>query len=261
MARQEYNLDQHHDAYKERPEGRIRYYAHDGLGSVVALTNYEGEVKARYQYEAFGGLISGDLTDNPYGFTGKRFDDESDLYHFHFRQYDPRTGIWTSQDPIGIAGGINLYGYVQNDPINFIDPFGLFDAETTLEILNSTPTGQHIADCLISRGTDIVIAPAGSNPQAWKMDNYVELDESYSNDIAAVHLAHEGTHIADDNNWPKESDLDTFEREMRAFSNQIAVNNELGEPDANTTWASTKPREWLEEFVTREYNLNINEYQ
>ncbi|SDP86371.1 RHS repeat-associated core domain-containing protein, partial [Desulforhopalus singaporensis] len=54
----------------------------------------------------------------------------SGLYHFHFRQYDPSAGVWTSEDPIGIIGGNNLYSYVGNNPVNYIDLFGLWDQST-----------------------------------------------------------------------------------------------------------------------------------
>ncbi|SDP86911.1 RHS repeat-associated core domain-containing protein, partial [Desulforhopalus singaporensis] len=53
----------------------------------------------------------------------------SGLYHFHFRQYDPSAGVWTSEDPIGIIGGNNLYSYVHNNPINKVDYFGLYHGD------------------------------------------------------------------------------------------------------------------------------------
>ncbi|MBM9606760.1 RHS repeat-associated core domain-containing protein, partial [Desulfopila inferna] len=75
--------------------------------------------------DVFGEVLAGDLDKNPYTFTGKRFDSESELYHFHFRQYDAMVGIWTTADPIGILGGINLFSYVENNPVNLVDAFGL----------------------------------------------------------------------------------------------------------------------------------------
>jgi len=71
-------------------------------------------------------MTGGDITENSYTFTGKRFDEESGMYHFHFRNYDPTTGVWTAPDPIGIIGGINLYSYVSNNPVNFRDWLGLW---------------------------------------------------------------------------------------------------------------------------------------
>ena len=126
LTRQEFSVSQgENDAYQNRPTGRQLYYSYDGLGSVASLSNHDGNLQTRYQYDAFGEMTGGDITENPYTFTGKRFDEESGMYHFHFRQYDPGTGVWTTPDPIGVLGGVNLYSYVFNNPVNFIDPYGL----------------------------------------------------------------------------------------------------------------------------------------
>jgi RHS repeat-associated protein len=125
ITRQEYNVSQNQTGYQHRPEGRELFYAYDGLGSVVALSNHQGKEKTRYHYDAFGKVIDGDLTENQYTFTGRQLDPESGLYHFHFRQYDSEAGVWTTPDPIGVLGGVNLYGYVHNNPVNKIDFLGL----------------------------------------------------------------------------------------------------------------------------------------
>jgi RHS repeat-associated protein len=116
--------------YIHRPNSLSTFYAYDGLGSVAALSNFRGwsGTGSRYGYDVFGSLREGSLNKNPYGFTGKRFDAESGLYHFHFRKYDPSTGVWTTPDPIDIVGGLNLYGYVSSNPVNFVDPWGLEDS-------------------------------------------------------------------------------------------------------------------------------------
>jgi RHS repeat-associated protein len=62
----------------------------------------------------------------PYTYTGREWDKETGLYYYRARYYDPMVGRFISKDPIGFAGGdVNLYGYVQNNPVNWIDPFGL----------------------------------------------------------------------------------------------------------------------------------------
>ena len=62
----------------------------------------------------------------PFGFAGGLYDRDTGLVRFGARDYDPDTGRWTAKDPILFAGGdANLYGYVQNDPVNWVDPFGL----------------------------------------------------------------------------------------------------------------------------------------
>jgi RHS repeat-associated protein len=62
----------------------------------------------------------------PLGFAGGLHDRDTGLVRFGARDYDPAIGRWTAKDPIDFAGGdMNLYGYVQNNPINLIDPTGL----------------------------------------------------------------------------------------------------------------------------------------
>lgn len=63
---------------------------------------------------------------NPFYFQGRVCDKETELYHFRPRWYDPETGRWLSPDPIGISGGVNLYLFCNNNPVNFIDPEGLW---------------------------------------------------------------------------------------------------------------------------------------
>ena len=61
-----------------------------------------------------------------YTYTGREWDKETGLYYYRARYYDPMEGRFISKDPIGFKGGINLYGYVDNNPINRTDPEGLF---------------------------------------------------------------------------------------------------------------------------------------
>ncbi len=84
-------------------------------------------VRARYDYDPYGRMtkISGDR-DTVFGFTGHFWHAQSGLNLTLYRAYDPNLGRWISRDPIKESGGINLYGYVDNDPINYVDPYGLF---------------------------------------------------------------------------------------------------------------------------------------
>ena len=114
--------------------GDYYFYHFDGLGSVVALSDENGDIVERYEYSAFGQTqilspsyeprVTSDYS-NPYMFTGRRLDDETGLYYYRARYYSPELGRFMQPDPVGYIGGINLYTYCRNNPARFVDPFGL----------------------------------------------------------------------------------------------------------------------------------------
>jgi RHS repeat-associated protein len=101
------------------------YFTRDHLGSIREVTDSSGAVVARYDYDPYGRRtqISGE-TDFEFGFTGHYYHAQSGLHLAPFRAYSADLGRWLSRDPIGEAGGLNLYGYVGNDPMNDLDPDG-----------------------------------------------------------------------------------------------------------------------------------------
>lgn len=100
------------------------YYTFDGLGSVSELTDSTGAVTEAYKYDAFGNLQTPPATGNPYTYTSREYDAETGLYFYRARYYDAQVGRFITADPIGFEGGVNFYVYVNNDPINYIDPEG-----------------------------------------------------------------------------------------------------------------------------------------
>ena len=67
---------------------------------------------------------TGSGVDNPYMFTGRRFDEETGIYHYRARQYDPAIGRFLQRDPLGYYDSMNLYEYAVSSPVNYIDPLG-----------------------------------------------------------------------------------------------------------------------------------------
>ncbi len=107
-------------------DGTALIYTRDHLGSVRELTDTQGQVRARYDYDPWGRVtkVAGDK-DSPFLFTGHLWHAQTKLYLTLYRAYDSNLGRWTTRDPYAENGGLNLYGYVFNNPINLIDPFGL----------------------------------------------------------------------------------------------------------------------------------------
>ena len=103
------------------------YYHADGNGNITALVNGLGTVVARYLYDPYGNLLAkgGALADaNSYRFSSKEVHPNSGMYYYGYRFYDPNTQRWPNRDPIEENGGVNLYGFVENDPVNLHDPLG-----------------------------------------------------------------------------------------------------------------------------------------
>ncbi len=107
-------------------DGKKFYHHFDALGSVVTLTNQDGKIANDYRYDVYGQFAanpSGQV-DTPYKFTGRRFDSESGLYYYRARMYDPGIGRFMQNDPLGYIDGLNMFAYVGNNPVNWIDPMG-----------------------------------------------------------------------------------------------------------------------------------------
>ncbi len=101
-------------------------YLYDGKGNVTALLNAAGQPAAAYQYDPFGQpqTLLASIT-QPMGFSTKAYDPQTGLSYYGYRFYSPSLGRWLTRDPLGEIGGINLYAFVQNNPVNAIDPEGL----------------------------------------------------------------------------------------------------------------------------------------
>ncbi|NDC74979.1 RHS repeat-associated core domain-containing protein [bacterium] len=102
--------------------------AYDGNGNIVAWIDLaDSSLDGKRDYGAFGEsvLATGPAASLPFAFSTKYRDAETELYYYGFRYYNPSTGRWLSRDPIGIKGGLNLYGMVGNDSVNHWDKLGL----------------------------------------------------------------------------------------------------------------------------------------
>jgi len=107
----------------------VHFCAYDCNGNITALVKAsDGVVAANYEYGPFGEVIraTGPMARvNPFRFSTKYQDDESDFLYYGYRSYNPSTGRWLNRDPIGERGGRNLYGWLANNPVNLFDALGL----------------------------------------------------------------------------------------------------------------------------------------
>jgi RHS repeat-associated protein len=107
--------------------GTHNYYHADGGGNITALVNSSQTIVASYKYDSFGRTLSlsGSMaTPNVYRFSSKEIEPNTGYYDYGFRFYDPLAQRWLNRDPIEEWGGINIYGYVFNAPVNLYDPDG-----------------------------------------------------------------------------------------------------------------------------------------
>jgi RHS repeat-associated protein len=108
---------------------RYYFYQTDHLGTPVQLMAPNGTVVWSAVYESFGeaAVDPGSTVENNLRFPGQYYDEETGSHYNWHRYYDPRIGRYSNVDPVGFAGGdVNLYGYGENDPVNAVDPLGLF---------------------------------------------------------------------------------------------------------------------------------------
>ncbi|WP_277345030.1 RHS repeat domain-containing protein, partial [Metapseudomonas otitidis] len=105
----------------------LTYLHSDHLNTPRLATNQSGNLVWSWQSDAFGigqPKTHGSTIDVILRFPGQIADAHSGLYYNYFRDYDPETGRYVESDPIGLDGGLNTYGYVEANPLVYIDPTG-----------------------------------------------------------------------------------------------------------------------------------------
>ena len=127
LARAAKNNFQEGDSYE-----KMQFYYHpDHLGSSSYITNLDGEVVQHIEYVPFGEVFveeRNNIWNTPYLFNAKEFDEETGLYYYGARYYDPRVSLWTTTDPLEEEyPNITTYGFCHNNPVVLVDPDGMGD--------------------------------------------------------------------------------------------------------------------------------------
>ena len=190
------------------------YYHKDGLGSVTSLTDEQGAEKEKYVYDSFGKATiyddegnqiiasSDDYLGNPFTYTGREYDAETGLYYYRARYYNPQTGRFISEDPIGFGGGDeNLYRYVGNNPISLTDPYGEFPSNM-----------EEVGQCLGGNYTGGQVTP---------LKNTIKLIKS---EIRAAQIA---LIQAENNSCPDPAVVEFFNRRIRQLRNNLRTQEKM----------------------------------
>lgn len=144
---------------------------HDLLGNIVSLVHSEKNYVAEsYRYNAFGEellynyyhfTLQDSWINNPWRYQSKRIDEESGLVFFGKRYYDPKVGSWLSPDPLGLTQGLNLYQFLEGNPLSFIDFYGLAtETQDSDDDLNLPPP-------VTGRPPSTIFPPTDFNPYGY----------------------------------------------------------------------------------------------
>ena len=165
---------------------QVYHYHNDHLGTPNELTDQQGEVVWYADYQAWGNTATVEWKEQridnivvsqehlqPIRFQGQSFDTEIGLHYNRFRYFDPDMGMFTTRDPIGLMGGMNVFQYAPN-PVGWIDPFGLKCVKDKTTSYNAGSRRDALQEA--KRDTGI---PNSQQPKVRKVD----LEDGYGNKV------------------------------------------------------------------------------
>jgi RHS repeat-associated protein len=178
------------------PGEKVYYFHNDHLGTPQVLTDQAGGVVWKADYRPFGEIqVLVEQVENPFRFPGQYYDKETGLHYNYHRYYYPGIGRYVQPDPIGLRGGMNPYVYVRNNPVNFIDPKGLWIWHVLWEFVIALVIEPNLPFDEIDKGEDEWAANRrweGERMLAeerWKesrIDEYLELAEALLERLNAI---------------------------------------------------------------------------
>ncbi|MBD3337145.1 MAG: hypothetical protein GF355_16660, partial [Candidatus Eisenbacteria bacterium] len=175
----------------ENTTEEVRLYFHaDQIGSIVAVTGPDETIVEQYEYMPYGEVTikDGQGTDlngtsailNPFMFTARRLDEETSLYHYRHRAYDPVAGRFLQRDPLEYSEGPDLYVYASCSPLSNVDPMGMADTpmhgKMCREVASDFGFSSDAAD-EIAAGSEHVDKASPELPHAHWMEDETDQDE------------------------------------------------------------------------------------
>lgn len=180
------------------------FYLRDAQGNITGLTDCDGEILERYDYTPYGKVKildkAGNIKynqqtgepmkvseyENPYLFQSRRLDPWSGRYYFRNRYYDPETGRFLSRDPARDDSLGNLYAFVNNNPVNAVDPWGLEEVsyDQLLSGFMKSASADEIGQLLLylSEGNKITVGDVWLDPDyddgcGWASSCDIQIEE------------------------------------------------------------------------------------
>ncbi len=169
------------------PNGNRQGYLIGHMNTVIGSYSENGQLESELSYTAFGRQLSGSGIASRYRFNGREYDEELGLYYNRARMYDPHSGRFLSEDPLGVAAGdTNFYRYGFNSPTNFSDPTGLtFVEDVAVRSSIPAPIAASAAANTGVYSTEVVIALEGVATAAESVTVATELAQAQAYFYAA----------------------------------------------------------------------------
>ncbi|MGB2662728.1 MAG: RHS repeat-associated core domain-containing protein [Candidatus Acidiferrum sp.] len=156
------------------------YYQADGLGSITSLSNGAGALAQTYSFDSFGKTTPTGTLVNPFQYTSRELDTETNLYFYRARYYDPSAGRFLSEDPSATSGRENLFRYVGNNPLNLYDPSGLSQTKP-----KQTQPGSNAVFFICCQGGQIAVCDknSGAYGNGWVLDCMRQHEKQHIKDM------------------------------------------------------------------------------